>query len=358
MGETPVEEVAAAPRRADRIGPHGGTRPACSRRCMGACLAVANGDARHVLVYRTVKMMGGSILPPTGAAPAAIPTPPRPTRSAAGAEGVEDVASVMGDMAPLLAYGAYSAANWVAMHAAAPHGPLRHHQGTARLARRQQPAQRRAQPAGRLPRADDDGRLPRARGRSPIPFGLLDCDVPDRRVDRGRRVAADYAPDCPSPPVRVEAIGGAYGARRLGPADPTTRRWRRSTPPPRCGARPTSRRRTSTSPSSTTGSRSSPSRGSRRSASAATGESGPFVEGGTRIALDGDAPVEHLRRPAVRRAHARLLGAARGVPATARRGGRAAGRTAAEVGRGRRGRRPDRRLHAAHPLRRSTRLEV
>ena len=30
------------------------------------------------------------------------------------------------------------------------------------------------------------------------------------------------------------------------------------------------------------------------------GESGPFVEGGARIALDGELPAEHLRRPAVR----------------------------------------------------------
>ena len=45
---------------------------------MGAFLAVANGDARHVLVYRTVKMMGGSILPPSGGAHAA-PPPAAPT---------------------------------------------------------------------------------------------------------------------------------------------------------------------------------------------------------------------------------------------------------------------------------------
>src|SRR5260370_35590295 len=43
---------------------------------MSAFVAVATGQARHVLVYRTVQMMGGSILPQPGAAGTA--TPPRP----------------------------------------------------------------------------------------------------------------------------------------------------------------------------------------------------------------------------------------------------------------------------------------
>src|SRR5690606_15768976 len=33
---------------------------------MSAFLAVAEGRARHVLVYRNVQMMGGTILPPSG----------------------------------------------------------------------------------------------------------------------------------------------------------------------------------------------------------------------------------------------------------------------------------------------------
>ncbi|HEX5586155.1 MAG TPA: thiolase family protein, partial [Acidimicrobiia bacterium] len=73
---------------------------------MGAFLAVTTGRARHVLVYRTVQMMGGDIPipagddaePPSGDSPAAT------------------VGDVMGDMMPLLAYHAYSAAHWLAMH--------------------------------------------------------------------------------------------------------------------------------------------------------------------------------------------------------------------------------------------------
>ena len=79
------------------------------------------------------------------------------------------------------------------------------------------------------------------------------------------------------------------------------------------------------------------------------GESGPFVDGGSRIALGGRTPGQHLRRPALGRAHARVLGAPRGVSAAARPGGSAAG--------GRRGggdgvdrRRADRGLHPVDEL--------
>src|SRR5258708_39468133 len=43
---------------------------------MSAFVAVATGQARHVLVYRTVQVMGGSILPHPH--PPATPPPPRP----------------------------------------------------------------------------------------------------------------------------------------------------------------------------------------------------------------------------------------------------------------------------------------
>ena len=57
------------------------------------------------------------------------------------------------------------------------------------------------------------------------------------------------------------------------------------------GITPRSRPPTSTSPSSTTGSASSPIAGSKTSASADAGEAGAFVEGGTRVARDGQLPV-------------------------------------------------------------------
>ena len=258
---------------------------------MGAFLAVANGDARHVLVYRTVKMMGGSILPPSGGAPAA-PPPPRPRPAATGADGEqgpEGMVNVMGDMAPLLTYGAYSAANWLAMHAQRHmylYGTTKEQLGALAVnSRRNAAFNPRA--VYREPMTMDDYLNVR-----PVsdPFGLLDCDVP---IDGSIAVvvsSADYAADCPTPPVRVESMGGSRGGGgwdqrpdypKMASIDAAADLWSKTDLTPSdvdiaelydgftfltlawlealgfCG----------------------------------TGESGPFVEGGTRIALDGDLPV-------------------------------------------------------------------
>ena len=61
------------------------------------------------------------------------------------------------------------------------------------------------------------------------------------------------------------------------------------------------------------------------------GESGPFVEGGQRIALDGRHAPQHQRRPALGRPAARLRHAARGLRPAARPGRRAPGPGAPEV---------------------------
>ena len=177
------------------------------------------------------------------------------------------MASVMGDMAPMLTYGAFSAANWLAMHARRHmylYGTTKEQFGALAVNSRKNAA---FNPLAvyREPMTMDDYLNAR-----PVsdPFGLLDCDVP---IDGSIAIvvsSADYAPDCPNPPVRVESTGGSRGTG-AGTSGPTTRRWRRSKRPPTSGARPTSRRPTSTSPSSTTDSPSSPSRGSRRSGSAA-----------------------------------------------------------------------------------------
>jgi acetyl-CoA acetyltransferase len=253
---------------------------------MGASLAVANGDARHVLVYRTVKMMGGSILPPSGGAPPA-PPPPRPAPD--GADGAEGMGNVMGDMAPLLTYGAYSAANWLAMHAQRHmhlYGTTKEQLGALAVnSRRNAALNPRA--VYREPITMDD-----YLGARPVsdPFGLLDCDVP---IDGSIAVvvsSADYAPDCPSPPVHVESMGGTRGAGgwdqrpdypKMASIDAAADLWSKTDLTASdvdiaelydgftfltlawlealgfCG----------------------------------TGESGPYVEGCTRIALDGELPV-------------------------------------------------------------------
>ena len=112
MGERPVAEAAA------RLG----IEHSLDRRAMGrwgllspvvnAFHAVATGEARHVLVYRTVNMMGGSVLPqPQGRRRAGRPSPAR-RPSAGGRRGTRWATSRGCSPAH-----AYSAANWLALHA-------------------------------------------------------------------------------------------------------------------------------------------------------------------------------------------------------------------------------------------------
>jgi acetyl-CoA acetyltransferase len=286
MGDTPPEEVAQ--HIGGRVGSVGmvGTGGLLAP-VMGAFLAVANGDARHVLVYRTVKMMGGSILPPSGGG-AAPPRRPRPSAPAADGDG-DGMVNVMGDMAPLLTYHAYSAVNWLAMHAQRHmylYGTTKEQFGSLAVnSRRNAAFNERA--VYREPMTMDDYLHAR-----PIsdPFGLLDCDVP---IDGSIAIvvsSADYAPDCPNPAVHVESTGGSPGRGgwdqrpdypKMASIDAAADLWSKTDLTPAdvdvaelydgftfltfawlealgfCG----------------------------------TGESGQFVEGGTRIALGGDLPL-------------------------------------------------------------------
>jgi acetyl-CoA acetyltransferase len=247
---------------------------------MSAFVAVATGRARHVLVYRTVQMIGGSILPQPGAAATSAPSRP----------GDQPVPLPSLDwVGPLLTMHAYSAANWVAMHCRRHmhlYGTTREQLGWLAVNSRRN--------AARNPAAayQDPITLEDYLEARPIsdPLGLLDCDVP---VDGSVAVvvsASDRADDGPHPPVRVEAIGGASGDGawdqrpdypRMASADAAAEMWNRTDLTPRdvdvaelydgftfltfawlealglCGE----------------------------------GEAGPFVEGGHRIALDGDLPL-------------------------------------------------------------------
>ena len=272
MGDTPPDEAAAA------LGIAGGYRGGevatggLLSPLMSAILAVGEGRARHVLVYRTVQMVGGTITNPAGG------------RSGDGA-----AASVMGDMGPLLAAHAYSAANWLAMHCRRHmtlYGTTKEHLGWLAVASRRN-AGLNPLAAYRDPISLDDYLEAR-----PVssPFGLLDCDVP---VDGSIAIivsSADHAPDCASVPVHVNAIGRASGAGgwtgrpdfpRMASSDAGADLWSRTDLRPAdvdvaqlydgftfltlawlealglCDE----------------------------------GGSGPFVEGGTRIALDGELPL-------------------------------------------------------------------
>ena len=223
----------------------------------------------------------------------------------------------MGDMAPLLAVHAYSAANWLAMHCRRHmhlYGTTKEQLGWLAVERPDAAAETRLA-VYREPITMDDYLAAR-----PVSDTVraLDCDVP---VDGSIAVvvsAADHADGCPSPPVRVEALaGGGAGGWTSAPDYPKMASVEAAAD---LWSRTDLRPPTSTSPSCTTGSPSSRSPGSRRSGFCGDGERGPFVEGGGRGSRSTGAPSEHVRRAVVGRAHARLLGAARGVPAAPRRG--------------------------------------
>ncbi|HUJ67655.1 MAG TPA: thiolase family protein [Acidimicrobiales bacterium] len=199
MGDTPLDDVAVALgvepawTSGAALGNGGLLAPV-----MAAVSAVAERRVRHALVYRTVRMVGGAIGPGAGNEGGAAPPPDR------------GGARVMGDMAPLLTYHAYSAANWVAMHCRRHmylYGTTKEQLGHLAINSRRYAA---LNPLAtyRQPITMEDYLSAR-----PIsePFGLLDCDVP---VDGSIAVVvstAGYGVDAAHGAVRVEAVGTAPG---------------------------------------------------------------------------------------------------------------------------------------------------
>jgi len=282
LGETPILEAAGALGIEPVYRGGGFDTGGLLSPVMSAFLAVADGRARHVLVYRTVRMMGGEYIPRDGEQADSAPADEE-------GEAQAGVARALGDMEPLLAAQAYSAVNWLGMHCQRHmhlYGTTREQLGALAVNSRR-----------------NAGLNPLAVYRDPItlddylaarivstPFGLLDCDVP---IDGSIAVVvsnAAYAADCPNRPIRVEAIGGSSGAGgwvhrpdypKMGSVDAAAEMWSRTDLKPSdldiaelydgftfltfawlealgvCG----------------------------------DGESGPFVEGGGRIALDGALPL-------------------------------------------------------------------
>ena len=169
---------------------------------MAAAEAVEAGQARHVLVYRTVKIMGGNLLDNDktglfGAGPAV---------SAAQVQ----LPHGMADAPQLIAYHAYAATNWLSMHCRRHmelYGTTKEQLGWLAVNSRHNAA-RNPQAVFRDPFTLDD--YMNARMIS-TPFGLLDCDIP---IDGSIAVVVshpDYAAECPQPPIRIEAFGGSTG---------------------------------------------------------------------------------------------------------------------------------------------------
>ncbi|HET6952665.1 MAG TPA: thiolase family protein [Acidimicrobiales bacterium] len=270
LGDTPIDEVAAllgiAPTftASDGFGRQGLLTPVAD-----AAGAVAGGRARHVLVYRTVQMIGGTL--------------------DSGPDRGQAMPKVLLDVIPLMTFNAFSAANWLGLHCHRHmhlYGTTKEQLGWLAVTSRRH--------AGLNPRAvfRDPMTLDDYLRARPIssPFGLYDCDVPIDGSIAFVVSTADHAADCPQPPVRFEAIGGSDGDGgwfhrpdfpKMASVDAAAEMWARTDLTPAdldvaqlydgftyitfawlealgiCG----------------------------------DGEAGPFVEGGTRIALDGQLPL-------------------------------------------------------------------
>jgi acetyl-CoA acetyltransferase len=286
FGDTPLTEVVAAlGNQADDQGFGFATGGVLSP-IMSAFLAVSERRARHVLVYRTVQMLGGSMTQaPAPAEPNPLADPPIEPRR----PGTRRKLKPFEDIDELLAAHSYSAANWLAMH-------CRRHMELYKTTKEQlgwlainsrRNAALNPLAAYREPMTMADYLASR-----PVstPFTLYDCDVP---IDGSIAFVvshANYAQDCPNRPVAVEAIGGAYGSGgwfhrddfpKMASTEAAAEMWSRTDLRPGdvevaelydgftfltfawlealgfCG----------------------------------DGEAGPFVEGATRIALDGALPL-------------------------------------------------------------------
>lgn len=274
MGDTPPLEAAAALGIDARYWGGGFDTGGLLSPFMSAAVAIAEGRARHVLVYRTVQMMGGTVAPPTGS-PEAMPS--------RGSE-------VMGDMGPLLAYHAYSAANWLAMHCRRHmhlYGTTKEQLGWLAVSSRQKAALNPLAILRDQPMTMDDYLAAR-----PVstPFGLYDCDIP---VDGSIAVVVsvpEHAAGCPSRPVGVEAMGGARGQGA----------WTQRPDYPRMASIEAAAdmwSKTDLAPADVDlaelydGFTFLTFAWLEALGFCEPGEAGPFVEGGERIALDGDLPL-------------------------------------------------------------------
>jgi acetyl-CoA acetyltransferase len=249
-------------------GPEG---PAQIQAVINAVMAVSTGLARHVLVYRTVTestAQGSGGRPGIGV----------------GTEGVG------GPFQWSLPFRAYSAANWLAMNAQRHF----HEFGTTReqMAQIALNARRNAglNPKGifRDPMSIDDYFAARM---ITTPFCLYDCDVPADGSTAVIVSVAEHASAVDHPVARVEAVGTALRGR------PSWDQWDDMTTMPARDAAAHMWSRTDLRPEDVDVAELYD--GFAWLAMAwlealgfcGRGESGPFIEGGKRIALDGELPL-------------------------------------------------------------------
>lgn len=202
LGDTPLRHVRDELGMADAALVKGGFGSAgLLTPVADGAVAVGERRRRHVLVYRTVQMVGGTMAGGGGEAD---------DDDEAMKLLAETMGPLMGDMSPMLTHHAYSAANWLALHCRRHmhlYGTTKEQLGWLAVNSRRN--------AARNPRAalQDPITMDDYLGARTIssPFGLLDCDIP---VDGSIAVVIsheDHAPDCPSTPLRIEALGGSDG---------------------------------------------------------------------------------------------------------------------------------------------------
>ena len=286
LGDTPAADVNAALGIEASDSGTGFSTGGLLNPVISACRAVSEGYARHVIIYRTIQMLGGTV--PVKQDENA-PAPPMARMFDTPEGETPPVVGPMDDVNDLVAAQAYSAANWLALHCRRHmelYGTTKEQLGWLAInSRRNAALNPRAVYRDPMTMADYLG----ARMVS-SPFGLLDCDVP---IDGSIALvvsAADYAKDCPHRAVKVEAVGGSNGAGgwfhradypKMASADAAAQMWSRTDLRPAdlnlaelydgftfltfawlealgiCG----------------------------------DGEAGPFVEGAERIALNGTLPL-------------------------------------------------------------------
>ena len=194
MGETPVAQACEELGIQAAYQGGGYSLGGLLTQVMAAAEAVEEGRARHVLVYRTVKMMDGSMLSRDGAGG------PSPTTYARRQVPFSEARppTGMGDMPQLLAYHAYAAPNWLAMHCRRHmhlYGTTKEQLGWLAVNSRRN-AMLNPRALYRAPLTLDDYMNARIIS---TPLGLNDCDVP---IDGSIAVVIshpDYAADCPKP---------------------------------------------------------------------------------------------------------------------------------------------------------------
>lgn len=272
LGDTPPSEAAGALGIEAHYWGGGFDTGGLLSPVMSACLAVGEGRARHVLVYRTVQMMGGSMVEGGG-----------------GGEGMAHLARVMVDVDELLAAHAYSAVNWLALTCRRHmevYGTTKEQLGWLAVSSRHK-AGLNPDAVYRQPLTMADYMTAR-----PIstPLGLLDCDVP---VDGSIAVVVSvdgHADSCPNRPIRVESVGGTSAGGgwfhrpdypNMGSVEAAQQMWGRT------DLKPTDIDLAELYDGFTFLTFA----WLEALGICRPGESGPFVEGGRRIALDGQLPL-------------------------------------------------------------------